>query len=110
MTETMRARAPMSSAPRTIAAVLITAVASLTLMLPATAGAATSKYLPSSAARGFVGGAAGWTSSSFNEGICVPPVLCARVTNTYQGSGGADGAGFIRSAYLGAAGATAVGG
>jgi hypothetical protein len=109
--ETMRARTPMSSAPtRIITSIFTTAVASLMLVLPATAGAATSKYPPSSAARGFVGGTAGWTSSSANEGICLPPVLCAGVTNSYQGSGGTDGGGFIRSAYLGVAGATAVGG
>jgi hypothetical protein len=101
----------MPSAPtRTITAILTTAVASLMLVLPAAAGAATSKYPPSSAARGFVGGAAGWTSSSSNEGTCLPPVLCASVTNSYQGSGGTDGGGFIRSSYLGVAGATAVGG
>jgi hypothetical protein len=101
----------MSSAPtRIITAIFTTAVASLMLVLPASAGAATSKYPPSSAARGFVGGTAGWTSSSANEGICLPPVLCAGVTNSYQGSGGTDGGGFIRSAYLGVAGATAVGG
>jgi hypothetical protein len=101
----------MPSAPsRIITAIFTTAVASLMLVLPATAGAATSKYPPSSAARGFVGGAAGWTSTSANEGICLPPVLCASVTNSHQGSGGTDGGGFIRSAYLGVAGATAVGG
>jgi len=100
----------MPSASRTLTAIFTTAVAFLLLALPATAGAATSKYPPASAARGFVGSAAGWTSSSANEGICLPPVLCAGVTNSYQGNGGADGGGFIRSAYLGVTGATAVGG
>jgi hypothetical protein len=99
----------MPSPPRIVTAIFTTTVAFLMLVLSATAGAATSKYPPSSAARGFVGGAAGWTSSSSNEGTCLPPVLCASVTNSYEGSGGTDG-GFIRSAYLGVAGATAVGG
>ena len=54
--------------------------------------------------------AAGWTSSTGSEGVCLAPVLCASVTNSYQPSGGADGSGFIRSAYQGVAGATAVGG
>jgi hypothetical protein len=101
----------MPSAPtRSITASFTTAVASLMLILPAAAGAVTSKYPPSSAARGFVGGAAGWTSTSTSEGVCLPPVLCASVTNSYEASGGADGGGFIRSSYLGVAGATAVGG
>jgi len=100
----------MPSAPRIVTAIFTTAVASLMLVLSATAGAAISKYPPSSAARGFVGSAAGWTSSSSNQGTCLPPVLCASVTNSYEASGGADGGGFIRSSYLGVAGATAVGG
>src|SRR4051794_31265121 len=101
----------MSSAlTRIITPFFTTAVASLALVLPSSAGAATSKYPPSSAARGFAGSAAGWTSSSTNEGTCLPPILCASVTNSYQGSGGSDGGGYIRSAYLGVAGATAVGG
>jgi hypothetical protein len=95
---------------RKSATILTTLIASLALALPAVAGAATSKYPPAAAARGFTGGASGWTSSSGNEGTCLAPVLCAGVTNSYQGSGGADGGGFIRSAYLGVAGATAVGG
>jgi hypothetical protein len=79
-------------------------------VLPVAAGAATSKYPPEAAARGFAGGPSGWTSSSANEGACLPPVLCAGVTNSYQASGGTDDGGFIRSAYLGVVGATAVGG
>lgn len=98
------------SPSRTVIAT-IAALASLALAGPVTAAAAaTSKYPPAAAARGFVGGAAGWTSSTANEGICLAPVLCAGVTNSYQPSGGADGGGFIRSAYIGVAGATAVGG
>lgn len=80
------------------------------LLVPAAAGAAVSKYPPANAARGFDGGAAGWDSSSSTDGICLPPLLCASAENSFQGSGGADGGGYIRSAYLGVAGATAVGG
>src|SRR5690348_16404687 len=99
-----------SSPHRTIARIAVALTAGLLLALPVTAGAATSKYPSASDARGFVGGAAGWTSSSSTEGTCLAPVLCASVENTFQPSGGSDESGFIRSAYTGVAGATAVGG
>jgi hypothetical protein len=69
-----------------------------------------SKYPAAAASRGFTGSVAGWTSSSGNDGLCLPPLLCAGVANSYEETGGADGGGFIRSAYTGVAGATAVGG
>jgi hypothetical protein len=98
----------MHSAPsRRAGAVAAVSLACLMLALPAMAGAATSKYPPSSAARGFSGGPGGWTSSTASEGTCLAPVLCASVENSYQGSGGADGGGFIRSAYTGVAGVMA---
>jgi len=78
--------------------------------MPAAAGAAGSKYPSASAARGFEGGAVGWDSSSSTEGVCLPPLLCASVENSFRGSGGADGGGYIRSAYTGVAGAMAVAG
>jgi hypothetical protein len=99
----------MPSSPPRLATV-VAALASLALALPQAAGAATSSYPPTAAARGFSGSAAGWTSSSSNEGACLAPLLCASVENSYQGADGADGGGFIRSAYTGAVGATAVGG
>jgi hypothetical protein len=80
------------------------------LVLPAAAIAATSKYPPGDAVRGFNGGLAGWTPSSSSEGLCLAPLLCASVENSFQGSGGADGGGFIRSAYTGVVGAMAVAG
>lgn len=80
------------------------------LALPGGAGAATSKYPPASAARGFTGGLAGWASATSSEGVCLVPVLCASVESSYQAAGGADGGGFIRSAYTGAVGAMAVAG
>lgn len=92
--------------PRIAAATVV----SLILALPATAGAATSKYPPGAPARGFDGGLAGWTSSSSSEGACLAPLLCASVENTFQGAGGADGGGFIRSAYTGVVGAMALAG
>jgi hypothetical protein len=101
----------MRSSPSSRAAALALAlIASLLLALPAFAGAATSKYPPASAARGFDDGLAGWTSSVAAEGTCLAPLLCASVTNSFEAVGGADGGGFIRSAYTGVAGAAAVGG
>jgi hypothetical protein len=89
-----------------IAACLLT----LLLALPSIAGAATSKYPPAAAARGFTDGPAGWTASSSFDGSCAGPVLCPSVTNSFEPSGGADDGGFIRSAYSGVAGAMAVAG
>jgi len=93
-----------------IALAISAALATSALVLTSAAGAATSKYPSAAASRGFSGGVAGWTSSSSGDGICLPPLLCAGVTNSYQEAGGADGGGFIRSAYTGVAGVSAVGG
>jgi hypothetical protein len=100
----------MPSSPSRRVAALATVAAMLLLALPSVAGAASSKYPSAAAARGFGGGSAGWTSTSGTDGICLPPLLCASVENSFQESGGADGGGFIRSAYTGAVGASAVGG
>jgi hypothetical protein len=100
----------LSSLPRRIAATVVASVAILGLGLATSASAATSKYPPNAAARGFTGEAAGWTSSTASEGTCLAPLLCASVANSFQGTGGADGGGFIRSAYTGVVGVTAVGG
>jgi hypothetical protein len=80
------------------------------LALPSGAVAAGSKYPSPVAARGFDGGLAGWTPSSSSGGTCLAPLLCASVDNSFQGSGGADGGGYIRSAYTGVVGAMAVAG
>jgi hypothetical protein len=98
------------SSSRRIAAVALASVAILGLCLAASASAAISKYPSNAAARGFAGGSAGWTSSSGTGGSCLAPLLCASVTNSFQAAGGADGGGFIRSAYTGVTGVTAVGG
>jgi len=95
--------------PRRVA-LAVAATLAVVLALATAASAAVSKYPPAAASRGFSGSAAGWTSSSGNDGLCLPPLLCATVTNSYEETGGADGGGFIRSAYTGVAGATAVGG
>src|SRR3954464_677568 len=93
--------------PRRAGFVAAACLASLLLSLPAGAGAASSKYPPGAPARGFDGGLAGWTSSSSTEGTCLAPLLCASVENSFQGSDGADGGGFIRSAYTGVVGVMA---
>lgn len=100
----------MRSAPSHRATTALAAsVASLLLVLPAVAVAASSKYPPSAAARGFSGGAGDWISSTQSTGTCLAPVLCASVENSFQESAGA-GDGFIRSAFTGVVGVTAVGG
>jgi hypothetical protein len=101
----------MSPSPfRRIALGVSAALATSALMLAPAAGATTIKYPPAAASRGFSGSAAGWTSSSSSAGACLAPLLCASVTNSYQETGGADGGGFIRSAYTGVVGVSAVGG
>ena len=99
-----------SSLTRRAGTAVAVSLASCLLAPLAVASAATSSYPPESAARGFSGGLAGWTSSTSSEGTCLAPVLCASVENSYQASGGADGGGFIRSAYTGVVGATTVAG
>jgi hypothetical protein len=100
----------MQSSPPRRVALAVAATLALVLAFATAAGAAVSKYPPAAASRGFSGGAAGWVSSSSSEGACLAPLLCASVTDSYQDTGGADGGGFIRSAYTGVVGATAVGG
>lgn len=100
----------LSSPLRRIAATSVAVTAILSLGLVASASAATSKYPPSAAARGFGGDASGWTSSTSAEGTCLAPLLCASVTNSFEAAGGADGGGFIRSSYTGVVGVNAVGG
>lgn len=99
-----------SPRPRGAGSVAAACLASLLLLVPPAAGAASAKYPPDDAARGFDGGLAGWTASSSFDGNCLMPVLCPSVANSFQATGGADDGGFIRSAYTGVAGATAIGG
>ncbi len=95
---------------RRMEAAVAASIACLAFSIPAVAGAATAKYPPDAAARGFNGGLAGWTSTAGFEGSCLPPLLCPSATNSFQSSGGADGGGFIRSAYQGVVGVMAIGG
>jgi hypothetical protein len=95
---------------RRMEAAIAASIACLAFAIPAAACAATAKYPPDAAARGFNGGLAGWTSTAGFEGSCLPPVLCPSATNSFQASGGADGGGFIRSAYQGVVGVMAIGG
>ena len=95
---------------RRAGAIVAACLASVLPAIPAAVAAAGSKYPSPASARGFDSGAAGWDSSSSREGICLPPLLCASVENSFQGSGGADGGGYIRSAYTGVVGAMAVAG
>lgn len=99
----------MPPSPIRRVALAVAATFAVALAFATAAGAAVSKY-PPAASRGFSGSAAGWTSSSSTDGLCLPPLLCATVTNSFQETGGADGGGYIRSAYTGVVGVSAVGG
>ncbi|HWI96737.1 MAG TPA: hypothetical protein VNS60_11780 [Solirubrobacterales bacterium] len=99
-----------SSMSRRITLVIAATFAVTAMAFAAAADAAVSKYPPAAASRGFSGSATGWTASSSSDGLCLPPLLCATVANSFQETGGADGGGYIRSAYTGVAGASAVGG
>jgi hypothetical protein len=81
-------------------------------LLPAVAVGAdtTGEYAPDTAARTFAGSAGGWTNSSSFDGSCIPPLLCPTIANSFQGTGGAQGEGFIRSAFTGVAGVLGVAG
>ena len=100
----------MPSSPFRRVALAVAASLALALAFATAAGAAVSKYPSAAVSRGFSGSAAGWTSSSSSDGLCLPPLLCATVTNSFQETGGADGGGYIRSAYTGVIGVSAVGG
>src|SRR5436190_22551164 len=66
----------------------------------ANAATKTSDYHPDPQARNFAGGAGGWTANAVYEGtLCIPALTCPLVTNSYQPSGGADGAsdGFLET-------------
>jgi hypothetical protein len=66
-------------------------IGSLTLAGPA-AGQAVSTYHPDAESRQFTTSAGGWTSSQGEEGPCTP-LTCPTLTNSYQPTGGASGAG-----------------
>ncbi len=51
-----------------------------------------------------------WTSSASFDGSCIAPVVCPTVTNAFVPVGGADGDGYLSTAFTGVVGATAVAG
>ncbi len=53
----------------------------------------TNLYHPDPEARNFATSPGGWTGSSEAEGLCVPVLLCPVVSNDFESSGGAGGAG-----------------
>lgn len=88
------------------------------LCATATAASAdvTSAYPPGSQSRDFAGGEGGWESSTEQEGVlggalCIPPVTCPAITNSYQATGGVDGSGdgFIETSEGGLSGVGALG-
>ncbi len=55
-------------------------------------------YGPDPASQNFAGGTGGWTSGVSSDGLCVPLLLCPTAANSWSG-GGADGNGYIRTAF-----------
>jgi hypothetical protein len=51
-----------------------------------------------------------WTSSSSFDGQCLAPVICPTVTNAFVPVGGADGDGYLSTAFTGVVGASAIAG
>jgi hypothetical protein len=84
-------------------------------LVPAAAQAATSSYAPGADAQTFAASEGGWTNTHEITGLlCIPPVTCPDVTNSWVPAGGANGEndGFIRSKFesvIAALGATSVG-
>ena len=61
-----------------------------------TAHADTYASLPGS--QDFNGGPSGWTSTTGSDGLCLPVLLCPTATNSWA-AGGADGNGYIQTAF-----------
>ena len=51
-----------------------------------------------------------WTSSASFDGSCAAPVICPTVTNAFVPVGGADGDGYLSTAFTGVVGASAIAG
>lgn len=83
----------------------------LAIMPVAASAQQTSIYPPDPESRTFATSPGGWTGSEQIDplilGLCLPPLLCPEITNTWVASGGTGGAddGFIRTSFLGLAGA-----
>jgi len=67
----------------------------------AAANSTTSIYHPAKGSRAFGSNDGGWKGSKESGGSCAVDSLCPTVTNSYQGTGGADGNGdgYLRSAF-----------
>ena len=100
----------LSSLPRRIAATVAASVAILGLGLATSASAATSKYPPNAAARGFAGDAGAGPLHLPTKAYACRRCSAPASRTASRARGGADGGGFIRSAYTGVVGVTAVGG
>ncbi|HET6831662.1 MAG TPA: hypothetical protein VFH44_09975 [Solirubrobacterales bacterium] len=81
------------------------------LATTASASAERSTYPPDQDAVSLRNGAAGWTSDTSSEGLCVPVLLCPAIDNSIEGSGGPGGSGHLRTALgsLTGVGATSIG-
>ena len=97
------------------ATLAVAAIAALGIAPAAASAQGLAVYPEDTEARTFATGNGGWTSSTSTEGLCLlTPVLCPDVTNSFEASGGADGAtdGYIDTdfnALAGALGATSKG-
>jgi hypothetical protein len=70
----------------------------------------TSEYPADAASRDFSSSAGGWTSTNSFDGSCIAPVLCPTITDAFVPAGGADGNGYISTAFTGVVGVDAVAG
>jgi len=77
-------------------------LAALTLA-PAALADTHTDYAPGAASQIFTPNVGGWTNSTSADPLCLNPLICPSVTNSYQPTGGAfgPGDGFIRSALNG---------
>ncbi|MGH2952814.1 MAG: hypothetical protein ACRDK9_02180 [Solirubrobacterales bacterium] len=73
--------------------------------LPASAGAQASAYPPNPESIFFSTSAGGWTGSTDSTGLCIAPLTCPTITNSFVASGGTfgDGDGFLRTEASGLA-------
>jgi hypothetical protein len=81
------------------------------LATTASAEAARTTYPPDRDAIALTSGAAGWTSDTSSEGLCVPVLLCPAIDNSVAASGGPRGSGHLRTELgsLTGVGATSIG-
>ncbi|MGH7607088.1 MAG: hypothetical protein ACREME_07085, partial [Gemmatimonadales bacterium] len=80
-------------------------VAAAALPASASAQGAASAYPPEPDSVGFFTSVGGWTGSTDSTGLCLAPLTCPSVTNSFVASGGTFGMddGFIRTGFSGLA-------